>query len=196
MANLTWPSVAIPRDFVLSQYSKVIRNSAIFGRSGQNIDLLNDRWLVGLQISAKYSDEASVLESFVNKLKAGANTVEIYHFGRPTVAGTLLSDLVVTSATQGTEILTATVATGSTLKAGDMLGVGGLLVQVALDCVSVSNQILIPMTMRLRKSVNSGTVIVTSQPTARFRLKDSTSVTYGPNATIQGLGLDFAEDIP
>lgn len=195
MANFAWPDYALPRDFTLSQYTNVVRNIAIFGKKGQNIDLLNDRWIASVQIAARDSEVSPLLESFVNKLKAGANTVELYHFARPTISGELLSDLVSNYIAKGSDILYATVATGSTLKAGDMLGVNGMLMQVALDCEAISNLIEIPLTMRIRKTVNAGTPITTVQPTAKFRLNDLVSTTYGPNATIRGLELNLLEDI-
>lgn len=195
MANIIWPSEAIPREFNLSRYTKVVRNVAIFGRKGQNIDMLNDRWLASVQIAARDADTSPILESFVNKLKAGASTVECYHFGRPEISGLLLSDMVTSTNPQGSEYLNVSAATGSTLKAGDMLGVSGLLLQVAFDCTAVSNAIQIPLTIRLRKPLSSGITVVTSKPTTKFRLSDIGSTTYGPGATIRGISLNLAEDI-
>jgi hypothetical protein len=75
------------------------------------------------------------------------------------------------------------------LKAGDMLGISGLLLQVASD-VTVGSGTSVPIVNRLRTAV-SGTVTLT-KPTATFRLVGSPAVQYVPGMS-DAVSLDFAE---
>jgi hypothetical protein len=112
--------------------------------------------------------------------------VALWHFARPSVRGTLAS-ATAASAAQGAS---AVVLTGSgTLKAGDMLGISGLLLQVAAD-VTVGTSTSVSIVNRLRSAV-SGTVTLT-RPTANFRLTGSPAVSYVPGMS-EPVSLDFAE---
>lgn len=195
MSNIVWPSTLLPSEFSLKRYTKVYRSKSMFGHTAQNADMLNDRWIASASISSKDSTASPVLEAFVNNLRGGANTVDLYHFARPTISGNMTGTVTYAQELIGSQSLTIASPTGTTLKAGDMLGVYGLLVQVALDCVSVGGLLVIPLTMRLRKTIPIGTSVITSNPTAKFRLAAQTSTSFGPGGRIMGVSLDLLEVI-
>lgn len=195
MANIAWPSSLLPSEFLLKRYTKVFRSKSMFDHKGQNTDMLNDRWLASVSISSRDKDVAPTFEAFINNLRNGANTVELYHFSRPTISGTMTGTLTGAAAALGSQTLVVSTPTGQTLKAGDMIGVSGLLLQVAFDCVSVGNLIEIPLTMRLRKAVPIGTTVITSNPTAKFHVPSQTSTSFGPAGRIMGVSFDLLEVI-
>lgn len=195
MSNIIWPQTLIPSEFSLRRYTKVFRSKSIFSQSGQNTDTLNDRWLASVTIASRDNSEASKLEAFIANLRNGANTVELYHFSRPTITGTMSGTITANSAALGSQTLSIATQTGTTLKAGDMLGVSGLLVQVAFDCEAVNGIIDIPLTMRLRKPVSVGTTVIKSNPTAKFHANGQTSTSFGPGGRIMGVSFDLLEVI-
>lgn len=193
MANLAWPSELIPFEFTLARFTKVFRGKSVFGRSGQNLDTLNDRWTVSMSCSAKNSSVAASIEAFIANMRNGANTVDIYHFARPSVSGSLTGVPSAFSTGQGSQVLTVSAPNGSALKSGDMLSVGGMLNQVSEDCTASAGSLTIPLVMRLRKPVSAGEAVILDKPTARFRLAESISPTYGPGGYIMSMGLNFVE---
>ncbi len=195
MPNIVWPSILLPSEFALKRYTKVFRSKSMFGHTAQNADMLNDRWLASASMSSKDKDSAATLEAFINNLRGGANTVDLYHFARPTISGNMTGTVTYAEELMGSQSLTIASPTGTTLKAGDMLGVYGLLVQVAFDCVSSGGLLVIPLTMRLRKTIPIGTTVITSKPTGKFRLAGQTSTSFGPGGRIMGLSIDLLEVI-
>jgi hypothetical protein len=154
----------------------------------QAVDLLNDRWLLSLTLSARAGfDKGAQIEAFLAALRGQTNYRGAVALSPgPSVRGTLAS-ATAASAAQGAS---AVVLTGSgTLKAGDMLGISGLLLQVAAD-VTVGTSTSVSIVNRLRSAV-SGTVTLT-RPTANFRLTGSPAVSYVPGMS-EPVSLDFAE---
>lgn len=194
MANLVWPSSAIPYEFTLSRYTKVFRGSSVFGKSGQNIDTLNDRWKVSCSIGIRDLEQGAEVEAFVNSLRGGAGIVECHHFSRPSIRGVLTNPTTQTTA-KGQAVINLNCAAGNFLKAGDMLGIGDQLFQVALDCTAVGSTISVPVVMRNRKAIAAGLAVVTSQPTAKFRLVSAAATTFGPGGVIMATSLELVEAV-
>lgn len=195
MANIAWPDQAIPSEFSLTRYTKVLRNKSMFGHTGQNIDLLNDRWLASVSLATKSKEDAGVIESFVNNFRSGANTVQIYHFSRPEISGRLSTPTLYSNITLGSESINIAAQAGDSLKAGDMLGIAGLLLQVAFDCQAAGGVLTATLTHRVRKSVSSGTAVQIEKPTGKFRLIGKGSSSYGPGGIIIASTYEFAEVI-
>lgn len=151
----TQPRVFLPRSFSAALQANTRSFASPFGGSEQVADLLNDRWAFALELSARTHDEAASVEAFVAAMRGMSNTTNLYHFGRPTPRGTLSgSPALVAAAAQGAASITVGAVAGQTLRAGDMLGIGGLLVQVAADCVAdASGAMVVPLVNRLRRSV-------------------------------------------
>jgi hypothetical protein len=187
MSAITWPTGLVPSAASLRLSTVQRVHASPFGGSEQTVDLLNDRWLLSLTLSARAGfDKGAQIEAFIAALRGQTNYVALWHFARPSVRGTLAS-ATAASAAQGAS---AVVLTGSgTLKAGDMLGISGLLLQVAAD-VTVGTSTSVSIVNRLRSAV-SGTVTLT-RPTANFRLTGSPAVSYVPGMS-EPVSLDFAE---
>jgi len=192
MAELSWPSIATPSEFTLSRYAKVFRGTSVFGKTGQNIDMLNDRWKISCSIGVRSYDDSAELEAFVNSLRSGSGIVRCHHFARPVIRGVLTNPTTAAIA-KGSQTLTLNCAAGNHLKAGDMLGIGELLFQVALDCETSTTTLSVPVTMRSRKAFSAGLTVVTSEPTGKFRLASAASTSFGPGGVIMGTTLELVE---
>lgn len=154
--------------------------------------MLNDRWLVSIETANLNRAAAIAIEVFIAALRGQTNTVALYHFARPIVAGTIAGAKTLSaSAAQGAASISIT-ATG-TLVAGDMLGVSGLLLMVAQDCTSSAGVITVPLTNRLRKALSGGAAVTTTQPTANFRLLATNGVQHTPGRRALPVSFDFGE---
>jgi hypothetical protein len=84
---------------------------------------------------------------------------------------------------------------GTTLLAGDLLGVGGLLLMVAADATANgSGVITVTLANRLRTAQSISAAVTWNQPTAPMRLLQNSGVQYQPGFA-GGISLDFAEAI-
>lgn len=165
-----------------------------FGGSEQYADLLNDRWEVSLTLPPTTGADSAVFEAYVAQMLRRVNTTNLYHFGRPTPRGTLSGSPTAQAAAQGAASITLNATTGHTLRAGDLIGVSGLLLQVAADCVSVAGAMPVPLVNRLRRSVSAGSAVVWDRPTASFRLASQPRVVY-LGGYAEGVAMDFVEAI-
>ena len=102
---------------------------------------------------------------------------------RPQPRGTMRGAPVLVGAhAQGAASLSITGGTaGSTLLAGDMLGVGGLLLMVQIDVtLDGAGAGSVPITNRLRSAQSGGAAVTWDKPTALFRLVDHSGPVYSP----------------
>lgn len=193
MSSVTWPDRLIPTSFKLALSINQRSHSAPYGGSEQVVDLLNDRWTISMTLPENTQAAAAITESFINAMRGMTNTVDLWHFKRPVIAGTL-SGATAQAASQGASQIILNASTGQTLKAGDMIGVGGLLLQVASDCVSVGSAITIPLVNRLRKTVAAGSAVITNKPTASFRLINKVAPQYTLGYS-ESVSLEFVEKV-
>lgn len=177
MSVIALPAAFAPRTCLFTQSTNQRVSASPFGGSEQAVDMLNDRWLVSVETGPLSRLDAVAIEVFIAALRGQTNTVALYHFARPTVAGTIAGAKTLSaSAAQGAASVSIT-ATG-TLLTGDMIGVGGLLLMVAQDCAAVAGVITVPLTNRLRKALSGGAAVTTTQPTANFRLLSTPGVQH------------------
>lgn len=171
--------------------------SSPFSGSEQATDLLNDRWVMSLDLPVKTHAKAAQIESYINSMRGQVNVSPLYHFARPNPRGTARgSQSLGAIAAQGAASLVVTgisPATGTYLR-GDMLGVGGLLVMCAADVAAVAGVATVTITNRIRTAQASGSVVTWDKPTALFRLLGHSGVQYVPGYA-QETHFDYAEKI-
>lgn len=194
MSLITWPSDLAATNFNLALSTNQRVSASPFGGSEQAIDLLNDRWTLSMEVGQQNYEVAATLEAFIGAMRGATNKVELWHFARPTPKGTLIGSPTAQATAQGASSIVLNTTTGYTLKAGDMIGVSGLLLQVASDCTAVSSEITVPIVNRLRKSISSGAAVTWSSPVATFRLLNKASVPYS-SMTSDSVQLEFGEAI-
>lgn len=197
MALITPPATFKPRTCTMVQSVTQRVNASPFGGSEQAIDLLNDRWLCNVELPPSTHASAAAMEAFIGAMRGQTNTVQLWHFARPQPQGTVRGTLTLNaSAAQGASsiVLTGCSPASGTLLAGDLLGVGGLLLMVASDCVASAGVITVPITNRLRTAQSGGAAVTWSKPMATFRLLSTSGVQYAPGVA-QGPSFDFGEVI-
>jgi hypothetical protein len=180
-------------------YSNVRANSSPYGGSEQIVDLLNDRWKIRMEVGVSQMDVGAVVEAFIASLRNGVNTVNLYHYARPAPRGTMRGTLTLSAsaAINAASIVVTGGAgqAGKTLLAGDVLGVGGLLVMVQDDATANgSGVITVNLVNRLRVAQSSGASVTWNQPTAAFRISGNPAVLY-VGTRIESVAFDFVEAI-
>lgn len=197
MSTITLPSTFRPETFALWLYTTQRAFSSPFGGSMQTVDMLNDCWKASVTLPPGTQEDAASREAFINAMRGMTNTCALHHYARPQPRGTMRGSptTVNTAAIGASSILIAAPIVGDTLKAGDMLGISGLLLQVAEDCVTngVGN-ITVPLVNRLRIAIGNGLAVTWNRPTAPFRLVSQPAMQYAPGYA-EGVSLDFVEAV-
>ena len=197
MSLITLPAQFVPRTCQLTLATNQRVSAAPFGGSEQAIDFLNDRWLCAVELPAARHANAAWREAFIGALRGQTNTVVLWYFTCLELCGIVRGTLTLgATAAQGAASIIVTgcsPATG-TLLAGDMLGVGGLLLMVASDCTASGGTITVPITNRLRTAQSSGASVTWLKPTAVFRLLSTSGVFYEPGMS-GAVSFDFGEKI-
>ena len=174
-------------------------SAAPFGGSEQAVDLLNDRWLCTLNLPPNSQANAAQLEAFIAALRGQTNTVALSHPLRKAPRGSMRGPLTLSAAAaQGAASLSITGGAGqagTTLLAGDLLGVGGLLLMVASDATANGSGVIsVTLANRLRTAQSSGAAVTWNAPTVPMRLLQTSGVQYQPGYA-GAISLDFAEAI-
>lgn len=193
--------IALPTGFCPNQFSMRLAtvqraHSSPFGGSEQVVDMLNDRWVTSMTLPNKLHSDAAKYEAFAAALRGMTNTVDLYHFVRQVPRGTMRGTPTVINLTlQGSSYVVINAAVGTTLLAGDLVGIGGLLLMVAFDTgADPGGSMGITLVNRLRRDIAAGTPVVWDRPSIPFRMTSSSAVQYIPGYA-EGLGLDFSEAI-
>jgi hypothetical protein len=197
MSTITLPVQFRPRTCQLTPFVNQRVGASPGSGSEQAIDLLNDRWLLNCSLPYARHANAAWREAFIGAFRGQVNTVALWHFTRPAPRGTVRGTLTLNaSAGQGASSIVVTGCSPSTgtLLAGDMLGVGGLLLMVQDDCTAVAGTITVPITNRLRVAQNSGAAVTWDKPTTLFRLLATSGVEYQPGHAVPTT-FDFGEAI-
>lgn len=186
-----------PATFAMRQ-SVVQRVSASpFGGSEQVLDLLQDRWTASLTLPPCRPAMAASREAFINAMRGQTQVCYLHHFARPRPRGSMRGIPSCTFTPQGAAAISiGTGGAGATLKAGDMIGAGGLLLQVAADAVADGSGFftLVPLVNRTRKAIANNTPVIWDRPSIPFRLVAPPAVMYG-SGYADSLTLDFIEAV-
>lgn len=191
MSTIAWPTGIYPRSFAMWLKSVQRVHASPTGGSEQAVDLLNDRWMISMEIPADLHATNVALEAFINAMRGQTNTCNLYHFGRPAVRGTMTA-ATCGAASQGASSITLSFTGTKTLLAGDMISVGGMLLQVAANA-SGTTSCSVTLVNRLRTSIGAGLSVTFAAPTATFRLINTPAVTYRGGAFTDSIALEFAE---
>lgn len=185
-----------PQSFTAGVRASVLVSTSPLNGAVQTVELLGDRWLFSLEYSPHTLADQSALEAFWFRVRGQVNRVSMWHFGRPIPRGTMRgSPSLGSTAGRGSTTLSINTSDTATMLAGDMLGVGSQLVQVAQDTQANGAGVMtLPITSPLRAQVASGTTLVWDHPTAIFMLSSNeTRVAYGVGAVHPGFGVDLVE---
>lgn len=181
MSTIAIPSAFVPTSFQFDQWTNQRVRGSVFGGSEQATDLLNDRWMATIDTGWCTYTDGQKLEAFRNAMRGQVNVCALPYYPRTAPTGTARGTMTLNaSAAQGASsiVITGVSPSTGTLLAGDVLGVGGLLLMVSTDCTAVAGVITVPLTNRLRIALSSGASVTWNAPTALFRLLNSSGIQY------------------
>lgn len=197
MTTITWPTGLRATGFQLTLAAVQRAHASPFGGSEQVVDLLNDRWHVSMDLPPALRENGGQIEGFIASMRGGTNVVSLWHMARPAPKGTMRgTPITIGTHAQGAATVNISTSTaGETLKQGDMIGIAGLLLMVAADCVSDGSGVMAcPIANRLRTGLTMGSAVTWNAPAASFRLAGSPGVGYAPGVA-NAVSLDFVEAI-
>lgn len=159
-------------------------------------------WKAAVNFDMLDHTEAGAYQSLLMQLNGARNTLELWNLGRPVPLGTMRGSPALNSAVAaGASTLPLTNAgqAGTTLKAGDYLGLGAgytqqvvmVLADVTLDGSALAAVSISPS---VRFAQASGAVVVWSQPKALFRQQAVSNGWDYERMTASGMSLDLLED--
>ena len=135
MSTYTWPAAWQPRRFRMAVMPNERAYAGYYSGQSQALDLLGEFWTCQMELPPSRSeDKGADMEAFFERLHGRVNLVSLWNLARPAPRGTM----------RGTPTLNASVAqladtvaisstAGATLKAGDMIGLGGQVSRVMAD---------------------------------------------------------------
>lgn len=199
MTTFAWPTSNAFRVENVSVYLRPNTREFVSQYTGgfQGFDLLGERWVMTGRLPIASSDDGALREAYFNRLR-GVHFVSAHHFRRPVPRGTQRGVPVLSNnVAQGASALPISGGTpGATFEAGDMLGVGGELFQVA-EAVAFNGSGLatIQTVNRVRPlaGLAAGTAVVWDRPTAVWRLTSPVAVLHQPGAWCEALDLQFVQ---
>lgn len=169
----TWPAAWALERCTIKLEPNVRGASSQYTQSFIAVDLIGEVFVMSGRLPRARLDDGGAFEAFINRLR-GAHYIAAWHFARPVPRGTqrgspTLSDDVL----QGASVLPlANLTNGATYKAGDMLGAGGQLFQVADDVIISGTTANVNTANRARADIAIGSGVTWDKPTANWRLPE------------------------
>jgi hypothetical protein len=182
MSTYTWPAAWVPTRFNLFVRPNERAFAGYYSGQSQVLDLLGESWVANLTLPPGITDSGTgaELEAFFNRLRGRSNTIALWHLKRPVPRGTLRGTPTI-SAPVAQLASTISISSGqayATLSAGDLLGFGGQVSQVATPAVADASGVFaaVELAVRARTAIPAGTAVQWDKPTITFRLADSDGV--------------------
>lgn len=188
MTNPVWPSVLCPAGLEWRIQKAGIQFRSPFTGSLQAVDFIGERWEINIALHGEGREQAysGQVESLLMHLAGGVNQIDIYHWRRSVPRGTLRgTPTIQTTTARGQTQLVLTVAAGSTLLPGDLIGVGGQVFMARTLCVAVGTTLTVPLVNRVRGVIASGSAVVWDKPLLPVVMPEmSAGVAYRPGQTL------------
>jgi hypothetical protein len=195
MTEVPFPSSVSVGRFSLRMICDIRHNESPFGGGDNVVDMLGDYWEASVSINWKRSRDTGELEAFLSRMSTGVCFTKFGHLARPAPHGTLTSSTgTLFPALKHSDSVTVQATNGTTLLAGDMVSVDGLLFQLAEDAVASSDQMVLFFVNRLRRDIAAFSTVDLSAPVTSFILKGNAGLKHGVNFS-ENLSLDFEEKV-
>ena len=197
MSTISLPSGFDPQSCQLTLRTNQRVNASPFGGSEQAVDMLNDRWMLDVDLPESTQDDGAAIEAFIAAMRGQTNVVALYHFARSvprgTARGTILLNGAVAQGASSIVVDGISPSTG-TILAGDVLGVGGQLLMAAANATASGGGATITLVNRVRTALADNAAVTWNAPTALFRMLSTTGVSYF-RARATGPSFTFGEAI-
>jgi hypothetical protein len=171
MSTFTWPSAWTVDAVAFYLLPNVRAFISQYSGAFQAVDLLGERFMMSGRLSMARLSDGGAREAFFNRL-LGANLIAAWHLARPQPIGTQRGTPTLSAdiAQGATSLPMQGLTNGATWLAGDMLGVGGQLFQIAADVTVSGTTATITIANRARAALSSGASVTWDKPTANWRL--------------------------
>lgn len=193
MTILTFPTLlkSTPALIDWSLVSNTQSFSSPLSAAVQTVEMPGARWKAAFVMDNLTAADAALIQAFMAKLRGRAGRFYLWNFARPTPRGTIAGTPLVKGAAQtGTSLLIDGCTAGTTLLAGDYIGVNSELKLVVGDATaSVGGEMTLTIEPPLRSSPADNAPITTTRPTAVMMLaadeaKWTTRAPFWTNAPI------------
>lgn len=195
MTTYSWPTAFAPSACTLHLEPNLREFVSPWTGGYDVIDLMGERWRMTVALPPRKRINSGAVEAFFNRLR-GLHTVSAWHFARPYPTGTMRgSPLLSAGVAQGAStLLLKSAGASATLKAGDMLGLGGQWLQVAADATADgSGNMTVYTVNRVRTAASTDAAVAWDKPLGTFRLASPrVAVTHLP-VIAEGLELELIE---
>jgi hypothetical protein len=188
-----WPTYLTPQKVSWGIQKAGVQFRSPLGGRVESVEFPGEFWKVSVTLPDLTIDEGSAAAAFFNRMAGGMERVLAPYWLRMIPAGTLRgSPSLGGPAVQGA--LSLSILGTGTLKAGDMLGVGGEVFQVFEDCASSSGVITPSLVNRVRSvTLASGSAVAWSSPMVQLLVPSlSNTANYQPGS-MTGLAIDLEE---
>ena len=177
MPTLIWPAGLLPSAMEWGLQANTQSFESPLTGSVQTLELPSPRWLATLTFEHLKDSEAATLQAFLARLRGRAGRFTLHNFARPAPCGTAAGTPLVAGAAQtGTSLNLDGFTAGTTLEAGDLIGVNGELKMVtALATADGAGAMAVTFEPPLRASPADNAPVTLSQPTATFMLAEDVS---------------------
>ena len=188
MPTLTWPTLSrkLPASFDWQLISNTQAFQSPLSGAVQTVEMPGARWAAQFSFSALDANDAAVWRAFMAQLRGQSGRFTLWNMARPIPRGIATGTPVVSGAGQTGNTLTTsgwTPSTAGILRVGDFIGVNGELKMLVADAASNGSG-LATLTFEppLRSSPANAAPIVTTRPTAVFKMDDDSarSITTAP----------------
>ena len=193
MATITVPRTRL-YDVSVAEFG--IRQSVFLSTSPtdgstRTVEVPGARWVMTLTFPAQFNTDRAYIEALFASLRAQSNRLSMGHPLRREPRGTLRGSPTL-GATASAGATTVNInQSGSTVYAGDMIGVGGELKMVTED--RLSGLTSVPITPPMRGTFNAGTAVTWDWPATLWIVNgDSVRVPLGPVTSPQ-FSVDLVE---
>lgn len=188
MPTLTWPTLSrkLPASFDWQLISNTQSFQSPLSGAVQTVEMPGARWAAQFSFNALDANDAAVWRAWCAQLRGQSGRFTLWNMARPTPRGIATGTPVVSGAGQTGNTLTTsgwTPSTAGILRVGDFIGVGGELKMLVADAASNGSGIAtLTFEPPLRNSPANGSAIVTTRPTAIFKMDEDSarSITTAP----------------
>jgi hypothetical protein len=195
MTTYAWPSGGgwLPSMCSITLKPNTREFESQYSGAYQGVDLMGERFVMSLRLPAVARRDAGAREAFFNRLR-GVHFVSTWHFARPQPLGTQRGAPTLSAdvAQGATSLPMSNLTTSATWLAGDMLGIGGQLFQVAADVTVSGTTATVTVVNRARAALSNGAAVTWDRPTAEWRLTAPVVVSHVPGL-VEPVDLDLVQ---
>jgi hypothetical protein len=173
MTTLAYPTTwhFRPDQFEAELRANVLVSTSPLTGAMQTVQIPGTRWIFRLTFGNASAAEQAEREAWFSQLEGMANRAALWHHARPLPRGTRQTDTTLaSSASSAATSLSLNATTGQTLLKGDMLAVGGQLLQVIADATAAAGVLTVSVRPSLRAAVASLAAVTLVRPTGEFIL--------------------------